>query len=133
MANYLQDAQSHKLQTKHQWSGLHSAGFYIDGHECSNVVEYRKLYLHKLEVFESAHANINGSITLIIGCDSDSDSDSKMNMFMTGCNSSRFRVTMILPSGIKQSHLRTLFGYSWPLQQMTNKINSAKVLLVIIT
>ena len=56
------------------------------------------------------------SLTLTIGCDSDSDSDSKMNMFMTGCNSSRFRVIMILTSGIKQSHLRTLFGYSWPLQ-----------------
>ena len=28
------------------------------------------------------------SPTFTIGCDSDSDSDSKMNMFVTGCNSS---------------------------------------------
>ena len=27
----------------------------------------------------------------------------------------------------------TVFGYLWPLQQMTNKMNAAKVLLVIIT
>ena len=55
--------------------------------------------------------------------------------FVTGCNSS-IRVVMILPTGIKQSHLRlirTCFGYSWPLQQMTNKMNAAKVLLIIIT
>ncbi len=31
-------------------------GVYIDGHERSDVVEYRKLYLRKLEILESTHA-----------------------------------------------------------------------------
>ena len=31
-------------------------GVYIDGHERSDVVEYRKLYLRKLEMLESTHA-----------------------------------------------------------------------------
>jgi len=31
-------------------------GVFIDGHEHSDVVEYRKLYLHKLETLESTHA-----------------------------------------------------------------------------
>ena len=31
-------------------------GVYINGHERSDVVEYRKLYLRKLEILESTHA-----------------------------------------------------------------------------
>jgi len=31
-------------------------GVFIDGHECIDVVEYRKLYLRKLEILESTHA-----------------------------------------------------------------------------
>ena len=31
-------------------------GVYIYGHECSDVVEYRNLYLRKLEILESTHA-----------------------------------------------------------------------------
>ena len=31
-------------------------GVYIDGHERADVVDYRKLYLRKLEVLETTHA-----------------------------------------------------------------------------
>jgi len=31
-------------------------GVYIDGHECSDVVEYRKIYLRRLEIIFSCHA-----------------------------------------------------------------------------
>ena len=31
-------------------------GVYIDGHERADVVDYRKLYFHKLEVLETTHA-----------------------------------------------------------------------------
>lgn len=33
----------------------HKKGIYIDGHERSDVVEYRKLYLRKLEILQSTH------------------------------------------------------------------------------
>ena len=31
-------------------------GVYIDGHERSDVVEYRKIYLRRLEIISSSHA-----------------------------------------------------------------------------
>ena len=33
----------------------HKKGIYIDGHERDDVVDYRKLFLRKLEIFESTH------------------------------------------------------------------------------
>ena len=33
----------------------HKKGIYIDGHECDDVVEYRSLYLRKLDVLEKTH------------------------------------------------------------------------------
>ena len=31
-------------------------GIYINGHEWADIVEYRKLYIHKLEILEATHA-----------------------------------------------------------------------------
>ena len=51
------------VRTASRW--LHKLGFeklstkkgvYIDGHERSDVVEYRKLYLRKLEILSTSHA-----------------------------------------------------------------------------
>ena len=36
-------------------SQSHKKGIYIDGHEHNNVVEYRSLYLRKLDILEKTH------------------------------------------------------------------------------
>ena len=55
--------QQIKVRTASRW--LHMLGFqpskthkgiYVDGHERADVVDYRKLYLRKLEVLETTHA-----------------------------------------------------------------------------
>ena len=33
----------------------HKKGIYIDGHECTDITEYRSLYIRKLEILESTH------------------------------------------------------------------------------
>ena len=46
----------HKLHNLGFYPTSTKKGFYIDGHERQDVVEYRKLFLRKLEILESTHA-----------------------------------------------------------------------------